>query len=109
METKTGFIKYHLPCPLCDSTDAVSVNADGSAFCFSCQQYMKEYDMETKQTNGNGKHEYEVKDYMKSSDYAEIVDRNLNEPTCRKYGVTVKMDSMGNCLLYTSPSPRDQA
>ena len=71
METKkTGFIKYHLPCPLCESTDAVSLNGDGSAYCFSCQQYMKEYDMETKQTNGNGKHEYEVKDYMKSSDYA---------------------------------------
>jgi twinkle protein len=103
METKTGFVKYHLPCPLCDSTDAVSVNADGSAFCFSCQQYMKEYDMETKQTNGNGKHEYEVKDYMKSSDYAEIVDRNLSEPTCRRYGVTIKMDSMGNITNHYYP------
>tara|TARA_B100001013_G_scaffold166380_1_gene99684 strand:+ start:516 stop:2162 length:1647 start_codon:yes stop_codon:yes gene_type:complete len=104
METKKqGFIKYHLPCPLCESTDAVSLNGDGSAYCFSCQQYIKEYDMETTQTNGNGTHEYEVKDFGKSSDFAEIVDRNLTEPTCRKYGVSVKMDSMGNITNHYYP------
>ena len=44
METNNnGFIKYHLPCPLCSSSDAVSMNKDGSAYCFSCQEYIKEY------------------------------------------------------------------
>ena len=43
-ENKNGFVKYHLPCPLCNSSDAVSVNADNSAYCFSCQDYMRDYD-----------------------------------------------------------------
>jgi twinkle protein len=104
METKkTGFVKYHLPCPLCESTDAVSLNGDGSAYCFSCQQYIKEYDMETQQTNGNGKHKYEVKNFTKSSDFAEIIDRNLTESTCKKYGVSVKMDSMGTITNHYYP------
>ena len=37
---KNGFVKFHLPCPLCSSSDAVSVNKDGSAYCFSCQEYI---------------------------------------------------------------------
>ena len=48
---KKGFVKYHLPCPLCSSSDAVSVNADNSAYCFSCQEFIREYDMELQPTN----------------------------------------------------------
>ena len=98
---KKGFVKYHLPCPLCKSSDAVSVNADSSAYCFSCQQYIKEYDMET-QPITNGKQEY--KDlYVSKSDFTEIVDRNLSENTCKKYGVSVKTDSMGNITNHYYP------
>jgi len=98
---KKGFVKYHLPCPLCKSSDAVSVNADSSAYCFSCQQYIKEYDMET-QPITNGKQEY--KDlYVSKSDFVEIVDRNISERTCKKYGVSVKTDSMGNVTNHYYP------
>ena len=51
-QSKNGFVKYHLPCPLCSSSDAVSLNADGSAYCFSCQEYMKDYNIRTR-TNNN--------------------------------------------------------
>ena len=37
MENK--FVKYHLPCHECGSSDAVSVNEDGSAKCFSCDKF----------------------------------------------------------------------
>ena len=67
---KNGFVKFHLPCPLCSSSDAVSVNADNSAYCFSCQEYIREYDMELQPTSSSN-NEYEVKDYMKESNYAE--------------------------------------
>ena len=79
METNNnGFIKYHLPCPLCSSSDAVSMNKDGSAYCFSCQEHIKEYNMETQEIQSTkSKNEYEVKDYLKQSNYAEIVDRNI--------------------------------
>ena len=61
---KKGFVKYHLPCPLCSSSDAVSVNADNSAYCFSCQEFIKEYDMEL-QPSITTNNEYEVKNYMR--------------------------------------------
>ena len=99
---KKGFVKYHLPCPLCSSSDAVSVNADNSAYCFSCQEYIREYDMELQPTT-NSNNEYEVKDYMKESNYAEIIDRNISEQTCKKFGVTVKMDNMGTITNHYYP------
>lgn len=100
---KKGFVKYHLPCPLCSSTDAVSVNKDGSAYCFSCQQYIREYNMETNQENINTVNEYQVKDFIKESNFAEIIDRNIKEDTCKKYGVTVKMDSVGSITHHYYP------
>jgi twinkle protein len=99
---KKGFVKYHLPCPLCKSSDAVSVNADSSAYCFSCQQYIKEYAMET-QPITNGKQESKVQNFSQQSDFTEIVDRNLSENTCKKYGVSVKTDSMGAITNHYYP------
>ena len=99
---KKGFVKYHLPCPLCKSSDAVSVNADSSAYCFSCQQYIKEYDMET-QPITNGKQESKVQNFSEQSDFTEIVDRKLSENTCKKYGVSVKTDSMGSITNHYYP------
>ena len=99
---KNGFVKFHLPCPLCSSSDAVSVTADNSAYCFSCQQYIREYDMELQPTTSSN-NEYEVKDYMKESNYAEIIDRNISEQTCKKFGVTVKMDNMGTITNHYYP------
>ena len=34
-----SFVELHQPCPDCGSSDALSVNDDGSAFCFSCGQW----------------------------------------------------------------------
>ena len=99
---KNGFVKFHLPCPLCSSSDAVSVNADNAAYCFSCQEYIREYDMELQPTTSSN-NEYEVKDYMKESNYAEIIDRNISEQTCKKFGVTVKMDNMGTITNHYYP------
>ncbi len=35
--------KVHQPCPLCNSSDAVGVNEDGSAKCFSCDSFIPNY------------------------------------------------------------------
>lgn len=34
-----AFVKTHQPCPSCDSSDALSVNEDGSSFCFACSTH----------------------------------------------------------------------
>ena len=100
-QNKNGFVKYHLQCPLCSSSDAVSLNADGSAYCFSCQEYMREYDSEQEPTITN--RENETKSFQTQSDFAEIVDRNIKVDTCKKYGVSVKIDSMGNITNHYYP------
>ena len=100
-QSKNGFVKYHLPCPLCSSSDAVSVNADNSAYCFSCNEYIRDYNLEQEPTIINREHE--KKDFVGQSDYAEIVDRNIKSDTCKKYGVTVKIDSMGNITNHYYP------
>ena len=78
--SKKGFVKYHLPCPLCKSSDAVSVNADSSAYCFSCQKYIKEYDMET-QPITNGKQESKMQNFIK----VIRLYRNSRQKSFRKY------------------------
>ncbi len=35
--------KLHQPCPLCNSSDAVGINEDDSAKCFSCGEFMPSY------------------------------------------------------------------
>ena len=100
-QSKNGFVKYHLPCPLCSSSDAVSVNADNSAYCFSCNEYIRDYNLEQEPTTINREHE--KKDFVGQSDFAEIVDRNIKSDTCKKYGVTVKIDSMGNITNHYYP------
>ncbi len=100
-ENKNGFVKYHLPCPLCNSSDAVSVNSDNSAYCFSCREYIKEYNMEQEPTIINREHE--TKPISNQSDFAEIVDRNIKIDTCKKYSVSVKIDSMGNITNHYYP------
>ena len=39
MEKDLKFKKLHLPCPACGSSDALSVNENGSAKCFSCNKF----------------------------------------------------------------------
>ena len=39
-----AFAKYHLPCPDCGGSDPVSINEDGSGYCFSCKTRFKNYE-----------------------------------------------------------------
>ncbi len=38
-----AFVKYHLPCPECGGSDPVSLNEDGSGYCFGCNTHIKDY------------------------------------------------------------------
>ena len=93
-----AFVKMHLPCTLCSSSDAACLNEDGSAFCFSCSTYIKNY-------TGGGKEtiieetEFEIhkrNKKMEGSDssspqsslvFTELTDRKLSLATAKKYGV----------------------
>ena len=42
-QNKTTFIKHKLPCNSCGGSDPVSMNEDGSAYCFSCSTFFPDY------------------------------------------------------------------
>ena len=46
-QERTQFIKHKLPCPKCSSSDAVSLNDNGSAKCFSCNTFFTDYQNES--------------------------------------------------------------
>ncbi len=87
------FVKYHQPCHDCGSSDAVSINEDGSAWCFSCSTYFKDYstpevhqpdtvtDFKTYQRNNA------MSDYNPSAQFHELTDRKISLETAKKYGV----------------------
>lgn len=87
------FVKYHQPCHDCGSSDAVSINEDGSAWCFSCSTYFKDYstpevhqpdtitDFKTYQRNNA------MSDYNPSAQFHELTDRKISLETAKKFGV----------------------
>ena len=87
------FVKYHQPCHDCGSSDAVSINEDGSAWCFSCSTYFKDYstpevhqpdtvtDFKTYQRNNA------MSDYNSSAQFHELTDRKISLESAKKFGV----------------------
>ena len=47
MENNLKFVKYHQPCPSCGSSDALSLNEDGSGKCFSCHKFSPSIDKQS--------------------------------------------------------------
>ena len=83
------FVKFHLPCNDCGGSDPVSQNDDGSAYCFSCSTYFKNYgtaevhqqdtvtDFTKYQLNGTGS----------GTSFNALNDRGISLDTAKKYGV----------------------
>ena len=69
--------KVHQPCPICNSSDAVGVNEDGSAKCFSCDTFMPNYkdacegkNMEVKKDNA-----FKQPDDVSLGSFSALTDR----------------------------------
>ena len=97
--------KLHQPCPLCGSSDAVGVNADGSAKCFSCGEFMPSYDnacqgknMETVNTN-----QTKQIDIVDEGSFSALTDRKISQNTAKKYGVKCVHDLQGNVVKHFYP------
>ena len=41
MDNTNNFVKFHVSCGACGSSDARCINKDGSSYCFSCETYFK--------------------------------------------------------------------
>ena len=98
-----GFVKYHQPCPLCDSSDAASVNDDGSAYCFSCYKHIANYenseapvveDFVTHKNNSMNNNE---------GSFIDLTDRKISLATARKYGVKATTKPDGSIETHSYP------
>jgi len=99
----TEFVELHKPCPLCNSSDACSINEDGSAKCFSCDEFFPDYYKTTGEvrpmtatatatvTNIKRKNVLEV---PKNGIFTRIEHRNISEKTARKYGVKIVVNQL---------------
>ena len=102
-----AFVKYHQPCPLCQSSDAASVNEDGSAYCFSCDKRINNY-LELKGEKLNNNIE-EFKVHKTNSvneiegDFVALTDRGISLPTAKKYNVKAVTNNRGEIVKHFYP------
>lgn len=87
------FVKYHLPCKVCGGSDPVSVNEDGSGFCFSCEHYYRNYDEYTDQMDNNNFVRRLNTGLDSTKFFGPLEHRKIYEETCRKYGVKISKNS----------------
>ena len=99
------FTKYHLPCPECKSSDALSVNEDGSAKCFSCDKFFPKYEQNTEDDFYQEPPKETVSPLLNvnGSSYASLSDRSIGSETAKKYGVKVVYNSQGEIAQHIYP------
>jgi len=107
METNLQFIKYHQPCPSCESSDALSINKDGSAKCFSCDEFFPK-GVDNRTATAEKLVETTIKDTVRELNahggvFAKLSDRNISKETAEKYGVKVVYDNSGQLAQHIYP------
>jgi len=90
------FVKFHLPCPSCGGSDPVSVNDNGSGYCFSCTKYFPNYAEPEGQLTDTVTDIQEYKrnnamDDTTAATFNELTDRKISLATAKKYGVKSTM------------------
>lgn len=104
-----GFIKYNLPCHSCGGSDPVSLNDNGSAYCFSCNTYFRNYstsevhsdtvkDIKTYQRNNkleDSALEFRSLEEAPSKSFNALSDRSISLDTVKFYGVKSTKDASG--------------
>ena len=69
-------MKTHLPCPDCESSDALTDYGDHT-FCFSCETYKTNKDVVM------------PTDLIKGGEFHALTERKISETTCKKFGYKV--------------------
>jgi twinkle protein len=104
MENNLKFIKYHQPCPACGSSDALSINENGSGKCFSCQKFFPNLDSSLNLNQENANMQETIKEVNAHGGvFAKLTDRNISKETAEKYGVKVVYDTNGTLAQHIYP------
>jgi len=91
----------HVPCTVCESSNAVCVNEDNSWKCCSCNTHGQNYD-------GEYEGEYVSTENKVSSIRTEgipgaLIDRRISADTAKKYGVTITRNVDGSVKQHLYP------
>jgi twinkle protein len=102
---QSKFVKYHVPCPECKSTDACSINEDGSAKCFSCDAFFPKYSNGTVMSTENYNKPTPTPKVLNAHGgiFAKLTDRNISKETAEKFGVKVVYDGAGQLAQHLYP------
>ena len=105
-QERTQFIKHKLPCPKCSSSDAVSLNENGSAKCFSCNTFFTDYENEStgkviEMTSKPKPDNTFLTSYTGA--YGALTDRGISENTATKFGVKIVKDRNNNVAQHIYP------
>ena len=112
MKDKSNFVEYHLPCDSCGSSDARSINDDGSSYCFACENYFPpdSEDIIIKKREGEPMQVAQQPQPQNVSDFgyhtgvsSAISDRGINEDACKTFGVKIIRDSNGVIQKHIYP------
>jgi len=101
----TTWHKLKQPCPLCTSSDAVGVNEDGSAKCFSCGEFMPNYEQACKGKTMTQSQPIETKqpDNVSEGNFIALTDRKISQATAQKFGVKAVQDLKGQVIKHFYP------
>ena len=102
MDKDLKFTKLHLPCPAWGSSDALSVNENGSAKCFSCDKFFpKGVDGQAVTPTQTNETVREVNAH--GGVFAKLTDRSISRETAEKYGVKTVYDGTGAIAQHVYP------
>ena len=96
-----AFVKFHQPCPVCSSSDACSINEDGSAYCFSCNTRIPNYE--------KGDNIEDIKVHRMNSvneiegSFVALNDRGISLATAKKYNVKCSTNKEGKVIRHFYP------
>ena len=92
------FIKTHMPCDDCGSSDALSLNADGSTKCFACGNFTPSNTPVTLNTPSDQKFNFIEGNVL------PIPQRKLHEDICRRYDYRIASVNEKPCHVATYPT-----
>ena len=103
-----AFVKYHVACKSCDSSDAVSINEDGSAKCFSCGEFFPNYEEPTNLNEFYKRENLKMKELPIAQDtyfgiFGPLRDRTISEETAKKFNVRITYDGDGEIERHYYP------
>lgn len=90
-----GFVKTHLPCDDCGSSDGRSVDDKGWSHCFVCESRTKEAGDMTTKSVGNAVDNFDrLKNQLVNDGYKSVVQRGISSDTCKTYKAQLQGTTM---------------